>query len=278
MSDLTLIKKHYSFGGTTEFYSHQSSEIKSEMKFSVIRPKAALQNPNNKYPAVLWLSGLTCTEENFVAKAGAQRYADQYESFGFCPDTSPRGFDFNGEHDSYDFGSGAGFYLDATERPWDQNYRMQSYLIKDFLKLIGSEFPVDSKAIAISGHSMGGHGALTLGIKYPELFSRVVAFSPIVNPINGPWGQKAFTNYLGQDVENWKKYDACELILEQGYSKKIVIFQGSADEFLEKELLTDNFVKACDKKKVQLDLRICDGFDHSYYFISSYISEIFKNS
>lgn len=263
-----IIKKHKTFGGETIFCEHESISTKTKMKFSCFLPceKEKIDS------AIIWLSGLTCTEENFITKAGAQKYLAGTNTMIICPDTSPRGLDLQEEHDSYDFGSGAGFYVNATTPEYRENYNMYDYIAKEIVALLKSDFGVSK--ISITGHSMGGHGALVLGLREFEKFSSISAFSPIVNPMNCPWGEKAFKGYLGNDTEAWKEYDACQLI-EKGFrsDKPILIDQGKADEFLERELLTENFEVICNQKSQELILNYREGYDHSYYFISSFIGD-----
>lgn len=263
-----IIKKHKTFGGETIFCEHKSISTKTKMKFSCFLPceKEKIDS------AIIWLSGLTCTEENFITKAGAQKYLAGTNTMIICPDTSPRGLDLQEEHDSYDFGSGAGFYVNATTPEYRENYNMYDYIAKEIVALLESDFGVSK--ISITGHSMGGHGALVLGLREFEKFSSISAFSPIVNPMNCPWGEKALKGYLGNDTEAWKEYDACQLI-EKGFrsDKPILIDQGKADEFLERELLTENFEVICNQKSQELILNYREGYDHSYYFISSFIGD-----
>ena len=261
------------FDGNVEMYSHGSSETNTNMAFSVFLPHKA---ETQKCPVLYWLSGLTCTEQNFITKAGAQRVAAELGLILVCPDTSPRGCNIEGEDDSWDFGSGAGFYVDATEEKWKTNYRMYSYVTKELPTLIENNFPVLPDRRSIFGHSMGGHGALICALKNPGFYKSVSAFSPICNPINCPWGEKAFTGYLGDNKEVWKQYDACEL--SSSYSgPKLVIFsdQGAEDGFLkQKQLLPDNLVASCARNEnVHLISRLHPGYDHSYYFIATFVEE-----
>ena len=263
------------FGGAQRYYEHFSSEIGLNMKFSVYLPPKAVMG--EKVPALLYLAGLTCTEETFMIKAGAQRLAAELNVALICPDTSPRGAGLAGEADSWDFGVGAGFYLDASTKPWALHWRMESYILNDLLPLVGSKLPVDLKRLGIFGHSMGGHGALTLALRHPGQFKSVSAFAPIANPVNCPWGQKAFTGYLGEDKAEWAKHDASELMAAQTsapYPAGILIDQGLADKFLiEKQLLPEAFEAACAKAAQPLTLRQHAGYDHGYYFIQSFIDD-----
>ncbi len=263
---MKLLKTHKTFDGLTQFWSHESSSTKTEMKFSTFIPDGKVNG------CLIWLSGLTCTEENFITKAGAQKYLAKSKIMVICPDTSPRGLNLPGEHDSYDFGSGAGFYLNATTTGYKDHYRMDDYITKELYALIKDHFKQTN--ISLSGHSMGGHGALTLGLRNTGLFKSLSAFSPIVNPTKAPWGTKALTGYLGNNESEWKKYDACELIAGGAtHPAEILIHQGSNDEFLEKQLLTQNFISIASEKGQLKRVMMCEGYDHSYYFISTFIEE-----
>ena len=272
---MELKNAHACFGGAQRYYEHFSSEIGLNMKFSVYLPPKAVMG--EKVPALLYLAGLTCTEETFMIKAGAQRLAAELNVALICPDTSPRGAGLAGEADSWDFGVGAGFYLDASTKPWALHWRMESYILNDLLPLVGSKLPVDLERLGIYGHSMGGHGALTLALRHPGQFKSVSAFAPIANPVNCPWGQKAFTGYLGEDKAEWAKHDASELMAAQTsapYPAGILIDQGLADKFLiEKQLLPEAFEAACAKAAQPLTLRQHAGYDHGYYFIQSFIDD-----
>lgn len=263
------------FGGSQKVFKHHSSELKCDMKFGVyVPPISAAQ----KVPVLYWLSGLTCTEQNFITKAGAQRTAAEQGIMIVAPDTSPRSCGVEGEDDSYDFGSGAGFYVDATEENWKTNYRMFSYVTKELPVLIASNFPVLPEKQSVFGHSMGGHGALICFLKNPGLYKSVSAFSPICNPVQCPWGQKALAGYLGSDKETWKEYDATELVKNyDGPIPDILIDQGTADQFYPSQLLPENFVEACRSKNVPVTLRMQEGYDHSYYFISSFVEDHVKH-
>ena len=257
------------FEGSQEIHSHQSSETGTKMRFGLFLPPQAKQG---KVPLLVWLSGLTCTEENFITKAGAQRVASELGLAILAPDTSPRGLGYAGEDDAYDFGSGAGFYVDATQAPWKKGYRMYSYLLEELLPLVAANFPVRDDKVGISGHSMGGHGALTIALKNPARFKSVSAFSPIVAPSQVPWGEKALTGYLGPDRKTWAEYDATALLASRGWKgPKILIDQGLADNFLKEQLRPELFQAACEKAGVPLELNLREGYDHSYYFISTFI-------
>jgi S-formylglutathione hydrolase len=259
------------FGGTQAIYRHQSAETKTAMRFSVFTPPQAAEG---KVPVLWFLSGLTCTEENFTVKAGAQRVAAELGIMLIAPDTSPRGEgvpdDPNG---AYDFGLGAGFYVDATVEPFAENYRMYSYISQELPALIGAALPADMSRQGITGHSMGGHGALTIALKHPDRFRSVSAFAPIVSPLNCPWGEKALTGYLGRDRTTWRAYDACALIEEGARVPEILVDQGEADNFLTGQLKPDLLKTACAKAAIPLTLRMQPGYDHSYFFIASFIED-----
>lgn len=258
------------FEGTHCQYSHFSKANNCDMRFAIYLPP---QSQSGVVPTLFWLSGLTCTDENFMQKAGALKVAAQLGIAIVCPDTSPRGENVADDpNQAYDLGLGAGFYLNAVQQPWSPNYNMYSYLMDELIPLITSEFPVTEKR-AISGHSMGGHGALTIGLKNPDLFTSISAFSPICNPINCPWGQKAFTAYLGDDQQSWLQYDACELVEQATQKPPILVDQGSDDQFLQEQLLPENLVKAAMHNDYDIQLNMHTGYDHSYYFISTFIEQ-----
>ncbi len=275
-SKMKILKKHRAFDGDVHFCEHESSSTQTKMRFSTYRPDS-LKKPRG---LLIWLSGLTCTEENFMAKAGAFKALSESGMMILCPDTSPRGLDLPHETESWDFGRGASFYLDATTPGYRDHYRMESYVTKDLPLLIENEFGLRDK-MTIAGHSMGGHGALVLGLRHPELFKCISAFAPISNPTLCPWGEKAFGGYLGPDRNSWKPFDATELIKSgHRHSKEILIDQGGADEFLETQLLPLHLLAAIDETSVltsvppqKLKLRMQAGYDHSYYFITSFIAE-----
>ena len=268
---LKEISSNKSFGGTQFVYEHASEETGTPMRFGIFTPPQAA---NQKLPALFWLSGLTCTEENFIVKAGAQRIAAELGVIIIAPDTSPRGLGYPGEDDSYDFGSGAGFYLDATEAPWNKGYRMYSYVCEELHGLVTKNFPVDDNKIGIFGHSMGGHGALTIGIKNPDKFRSISAFAPICAPSQVPWGEKVFTNYLGADRTSWQAYDATSLVQSKGWNgPPLLIEQGTADQFLADQLKPELLKAACEKAGVNIDLRLRDGYDHSYFFMASFMED-----
>ena len=260
------------FGGKQGVYRHTSSTLSCDMAFSVFKPDGA-----GPFPTVFWLSGLTCTEENFTVKAGAQRVAAELGLMVVAPDTSPRGDSVPDDPDgAYDFGLGAGFYVNATQDPWAAHYQMYSYITEELPRIIAASFPSDMKRVGISGHSMGGHGALTMALKRPDLFKSVSAFAPIVSPIHSPWGRKALTGYLGADETKWRAYDACALIEDGARFDRIMVDQGGADQFLEGQLMPERLETACAQHGIDLNLRIHDGYDHSYYFIASFIEDHLK--
>ncbi|CAL8462943.1 g2477 [Coccomyxa elongata] len=268
-----LQKSNKMFGGWNRRYSHESRELGCAMTFTVFYPPAA---ESGKVPVIYYLSGLTCTDENVIQKSGIQRKAAEEGVAIIAPDTSPRGLNIPGESDSWDFGVGAGFYLNATQPTW-KNWRMYDYISKELPSVLQSFKELDASNAAIMGHSMGGHGALTLGLRNPQLYKSISAFSPICNPIQVPWGQKAFSGYLGDNQEEWKQYDATELV--QSYSgppRSILIDVGTADDFLEKQLKPENFAKAAAAhggSSVKLQLRMQDGYDHSYFFMSTFVDD-----
>jgi S-formylglutathione hydrolase len=257
------------FGGRQTVWRHESREIGGAMRLAVFLPPQAEQGPR---PVLWWLSGLTCTEDNFTVKAGAQRVAAELGLILVAPDTSPRG---EGVPDdaAYDLGQGAGFYLDATREPWAERFRMYSYLTAELPALIAAHFPVDLARQGISGHSMGGHGALTLALKNPGKFRSVSAFAPIVGPSQVPWGRKAFSAYLGDDEAAWRAWDAVALVEDGARLPEVLIDQGQDDPFLERELQPGRFVAACESAGVPVELHLRPGYDHSYFFIASFIEE-----
>ncbi|WP_404818516.1 S-formylglutathione hydrolase [Rhodoferax ferrireducens] len=273
MAALELLSEHACFGGVQRFYWHASTVIGLPMRFSVYLPPQA---SSQTVPAVMYLAGLTCTEETFMAKAGAQRAAAELGLALVAPDTSPRGAGVPGEAESWDFGVGAGFYLDATQAPWSRHYRMETYLISELLPLLAPALPVDAQRLGISGHSMGGHGALTLALRHPGLFKSVSAFAPICAPTQCPWGHKAFAAYLGADTTQWAAHDASALMNECStapYPAGILIDQGLADKFLPTQLNPHLFEAACAKAGQPLTLRRHAGYDHGYYFISTFMAD-----
>ena len=268
-----VLSEHRCFGGVQRFYEFDSSVIGLPARFSVFLPPQAQQGP---VPAVMYLAGLTCNEETFMTKAGAQRLASELGLALIAPDTSPRGANVPGETDSWDLGVGAGFYLDATEPQWAKNYRMESYLTAELLPLIRSFLPIDAARIGIFGHSMGGHGALTMALRHRTLFKSVSALAPICAPSQCPWGQKAFTAYLGGDESSWAAHDSTELMRAMDsapYPGGILIDQGLADKFLPEQLHPHLFEAACKTAGQPLSLRRHEGYDHGYYFIASFIAD-----
>ncbi|MFM0034242.1 S-formylglutathione hydrolase [Paraburkholderia strydomiana] len=271
---LELLSSHACHGGEQRFYRHDSQTIGLPMRFSVFLPPQALQ-ANAKVPALFYLAGLTCTEETFPIKAGAQRFAAQHGIALISPDTSPRGAGVPGESAAWDFGVGAGFYVDATQEPWAKHYRMYSYVRDELRDTVLANLPVDGARLGVFGHSMGGHGALMLALRNPELYRSVSAFAPIAAPTRCPWGEKAFSGYLGDDREAWKQYDASELVVHASrkFAAGILVDQGLADQFLAEQLNPDVFEAACRTAGQPLTLRRHAGYDHGYYFISTFIED-----
>ncbi len=267
------IEHHASFGGRQEVWQHASSSTGTDMKVGVYLPPKALAG--EKCPVLYWLSGLTCTEQNFITKAGAQLFAAQHNLIVVAPDTSPRGEGVAND-DAYDLGQGAGFYLNATQQPWAKHFRMEDYVVNELPALIEQHFPA-TQVRGIFGHSMGGHGALTLALRHPGRYQSVSAFSPIVAPTQVPWGQKAFKAYLGDDVAAWKPHDTVELIASAKERLPLLVDQGEGDEFLAGQLKPELLKAACEKAGHPLTLRLQPGYDHSYYFIASFIGDHFAH-
>ena len=267
----TLISEHASFGGVQRFYQHDSSAIGLPMRFSIYLPPG---HEGKRLPVLFYLAGLTCTEETFAIKAGAQRVAAELGLIVVAPDTSPRGAGVPGESDSWDFGVGAGFYLDATAEPWARHYRMSSYIL-ELRELVLREFNADDTRCGIFGHSMGGHGALVLALRHPDLFRSVSAFAPIAAPSRCPWGEKAFGGYLGTDRTSWAAWDATELVSNGAvrFPAGILVDQGLADKFLPDQLNPHLFEEACRVAGQPLTLRRHEGYDHGYYFIASFVED-----
>lgn len=265
---LETVSEARCFGGIQGVYRHRSEALDCTMQLAVFQPPQA---EDERVPGLYYLSGLTCTEENFAAKAGAQRYAAEHGLILVAPDTSPRGTDLPGEHDDWDFGSGAGFYLDATREPWSRHYNMYSYVAEELPGLINAAFPILPERVGITGHSMGGHGALTIALRHPDRYRSLSAFAPIVAPTHCPWGEKAFRGYLGEDREAWKRWDACELAAGSSWDAPILVDQGTADPFLEEQLQPQRFAEACEAAGIPLILRMQPHYDHSYYFIASFM-------
>ncbi|MBS0509175.1 MAG: S-formylglutathione hydrolase [Proteobacteria bacterium] len=271
---LELLSSHACFGGEQRFYRHASGEIGLPMQFSVYLPRQALAG--EKRPALLYLAGLTCTEETFAVKAGAQQLAAELGLALIAPDTSPRGAGIAGEADAWDFGVGAGFYLDATQAPWATHWRMESYLLQELLPLAGAALPIDATRLGIFGHSMGGHGALTLALRHPGRFKSLSAFAPICAPTRCPWGEKAFTGYLGTNRASWAAHDATLLLQGHAgapYPGGILVDQGLADKFLAQQLHPELLESACAATGQPLTLRRHAGYDHGYYFIQSFMAD-----
>ena len=262
------LESHACFGGTQTVWEHESEALGCSMRFGVYLPPQAEKQP---CPVLYWLSGLTCTEQNFISKAGAQRFAAERALIIVAPDTSPRG-NAVADDEAYDLGQGAGFYLNATEPPWSVHYRMYDYVVEELPRLIERHFPA-SDLRGVSGHSMGGHGALIVALKNPGRYRSVSAFSPIVAPVRAPWGEKAFGAYLGDDRETWCAWDACELIAGGARVPDILVDQGTGDDFLEPQLRPELLREACDTAGQPLTLRLQPGYDHSYYFIATFIGE-----
>ncbi len=267
-----IVSQSRSFCGTQFTYRHRSSETGTEMRFSVYLPP--LRSSRQHLPVVWYLSGLTCTEENFTVKAGAQRIAAQLGLLVVAPDTSPRGEGVPDDpQGAYDFGLGAGFYVDAVREPWAKNYRMKSYIERELPELIAVDFPADMSRQGITGHSMGGHGALTIALRHPGRFKSVSAFAPISSPMHCPWGHKALSGYIGEDHEAWRAYDACALIEDGARLPELLVDQGTSDNFLHEQLKPELLEQACAKAEIPLTLRRQEGYDHSYYFIATFMED-----
>ncbi|MEO1251922.1 MAG: S-formylglutathione hydrolase [Pseudomonadota bacterium] len=270
---METISQSMSFGGVQGVYAHASTACNCEMRFAVFTPPEDAHG-KGPHPAVFWLSGLTCTEQNFITKSGFQRIAAELGLVVIAPDTSPRGENIPEDPDgAYDFGLGAGFYVDATELPWSTNYQMYTYITEELPGLVASEFPVDETRAGVFGHSMGGHGALIVHLKNQDRFRTCSAFAPIVAPTQVPWGQKAFINYLGPKMEGWNAYDATQLVARAPSGAEILIDQGAADEFLLEQLKPELFAAAAQAAGQKLTLRMQSGYDHSYYFIATFIED-----
>jgi len=268
----TTLEEHACFGGKVGIYSHRSEACAAEMRFAAFVPPQAENGP---VPVLYYLAGLTSTEETFVIKGGAQRPASEHGLMLVAPDTSPRDTGIPGEDDDWDLGSGAGFYLDAPKEPWTSHYRMYTYVTQELPALVAENFPADPGAQGIFGHSMGGHGALTLALKNPDRYRSVSAFAPVVAPTRVPWGEKAFSNYLGSDGEAWRGHDASELVRERPFAdgRTILVDQGLADNFLEEQLRPEVFEDACAQAGQPLTLRRHEGYDHGYYFVSTFMQD-----
>jgi S-formylglutathione hydrolase len=265
------IGANQSFGGQQLRFKHQSAVLNCEMTFSIYLPPQAQQGP---VPVLYWLSGLTCNDENFVHKAGAQQHAAEHGIAIVCPDTSPRGDGVTDDPEgAYDMGLGAGFYVDATQQPWAEHYQMYSYIVEELPALVNAEFPVDGQRASISGHSMGGHGALTIALKNPGRYKSVSAFSPIVSPLSCPWGDKVLSNYLGDDRATWGQYDSVELVKSATEHLPVLVDQGDGDNFLVEQLKTELLINAAKKVDYPMQIRMQPDYDHSYFFIATFIGE-----
>jgi S-formylglutathione hydrolase len=268
---LEQIGANQNFGGQQLRYKHQSATLNCEMTFSIYLPP---QVNNGPVPVLYWLSGLTCTDENFVQKAGAQQYAAEHGIAIVCPDTSPRGEGVADDPEgAYDMGLGAGFYVNATQQPWAEHYQMYSYVVDELPALIAAEFPVDGQRASISGHSMGGHGALVIALKNPGHFKSVSAFAPICSPLNCPWGNKTLSNYLGENIEDWKQYDTVELVKQSAVQLPVLVDQGEGDNFLAEQLKTELLIRASEVAEFPMQIRLQPEYDHSYFFIATFIGE-----
>jgi len=270
LSALQLKSKQLCFGGEQRFYRHESRETRGPMKFAAFVPPQARAGA---VPVLYFLSGLTCTEETFCIKGHAQMLAAELGLMLIVPDTSPREPRIPGDADAWDFGQSAGFYLDATEEPWAAHYRMYSYVSAELPQIVAANLPAKPNANGICGHSMGGHGALTLGLRHPDVFRSVSAFAPIAAPMQCPWGRKAFSKYLGSDERTWAEYDATALVAKKPHPYPILIDQGDADEFLDEQLKPQVFAAAAAKSGQVLNLRMQAGYDHGYYFVQTFISD-----
>ena len=266
---MRILSEHRCFEGVQRFIAHDSRECATEMRFAVFEPPQALARP---VPVLYYLAGLTCTEETFMIKAGAQRLAAELGLMLVAPDTSPR-VRLPGDDSSWDFGLAAGFYVDATEAPWAAHYRMYSYVTSELPKLVESAFPADPRRRGIFGHSMGGHGALVCALRNPDRYRSVSAFAPIAAPMQCPWGVKAFTGYLGTDREAWRDYDASELVAQRAFHSPVLIDQGTADKFLVEQLHPETFAAAARQSGQAFELRMHAGYDHGYYFIQSFVAD-----
>jgi len=270
MSTIQLSSEHGCYGGVQQFYKHESHETRGPMKFSVYLPP---QSRTGRVPVLYYLAGLTCTEETFPIKAHAQQLAAELGLMLVSPDTSPREPRVPGDADSWDFGQGAGFYVDATQPPWSVNYRMYSYVTRELPEIVTANLPALADAAGIFGHSMGGHGALMCALRNPSRYRSVSAFAPIAAPQQCPWGQKAFTRYLGESRQAWREYDATECVSRAPFPRPILIDQGTADQYLAEQLLAEKFSAAAAKSGQQLNLRMQPGYDHGYYFIQTFMAD-----
>ena len=283
VGQLKVVSQAKSFTGTQFVYEYASQELSGDTRIAVYVPDRLLgkgvgqgldANSGEGATTLVWLSGLTCTEDNFVSKAGAQRVASELNVVIVAPDTSPRGENVPDDPDAaWDFGLGAGFYVDASESPWSTHYRMRAYIENELLDAVSSVVAIDRGRVGLLGHSMGGHGALTIGLRNPDTFRSVSAFAPICSPLNCPWGEKALGNYLGSDKAHWREYDACALIEDGARLPALLVDQGEADSFLSEQLKPALLASACESAGIPLTLRMQEGFDHSYFFISTFIED-----
>jgi len=265
----SIVSEARCFKGTQQVLTHSSSSLNCDMRVGVYLPDG-----DGPVPALFWLSGLTCTEENFILKAGAQRMASELGVILIAPDTSPRGENVPDDPEGgYDFGLGAGFYVNATRAPWSKHYQMRQYIEEELFDVCRQSLPIDGNKVGISGHSMGGHGALTIGLRNPQKFQSISAFAPICSPLNCPWGEKALGGYLGNDKSTWREYDACALIDDGARVPAILVDQGGDDDFLKEQLKPELLALSCEAAGISLELRQQAGFDHSYYFISTFIND-----
>jgi S-formylglutathione hydrolase len=271
MTNLDTLGEHACFGGTVSFYEHHSSACDAAMRFAAYVPPQAADGP---VPVLYYLAGLTSTEETFMTKGGAQVLAAEHGVMLVAPDTSPRGLGLPGEDDDWDFGTGAGFYLDATSEPFSRHYKMATYVTRELPQIVAENLPA-SDARGIFGHSMGGHGALTLALKNQDLYASVSAFAPVSAPTRAPWGKKAFSGYLGPDESSWREHDASELVRRLPFTdgRSILVDQGTVDEFLQEQLYPETFEEACREAGQLLTLRWHEGYDHGYYFISTFMED-----
>lgn len=267
---MECIQEVRTFGGTQRVFRHASSSTRCDMEFAVFDPAP---ESSSLRPTLFYLSGLTCTWANVAEKGGAQRYAAEHGIMLVMPDTSPRGLALPGEDDDYDFGSGAGFYINATQAPWSGHYRMFDYVSQELPGIVTTELQGDPKRLGVMGHSMGGHGALICALKNPDVFRSCSAFAPISNPVNCPWGEKAFSGYLGPDRPEWGNWDACALVAQSDFRGMVLVDQGDADNFLDEQLKPQALRSAFENAGQKLELRMQSGYDHSYYFIASFIGD-----
>ena len=267
---MECIQEVRTFGGTQRVFRHTSDSTRCDMEFAVFDPAPEQSSPR---PTLFYLSGLTCTWANVAEKGGAQRYAAEHGITLVMPDTSPRGLGLPGEDDDYDFGSGAGFYVNATQAPWSEHYRMFDYVTQELPGIVATDLQGDGQRVGVMGHSMGGHGALICALKRPDVFRSCSAFAPISNPVNCPWGEKAFGGYLGSDRAEWENWDACALVGQSDFRGAVLVDQGEADNFLEEQLKPQVLRSAFESAGRDLELRMQPGYDHSYYFIASFIGD-----